>query len=201
MLNNVNCIIKVFENNNLEIFKEDINDREFYYFKASDVGKILGISNIRTSIKNFNDDEKVIRKGVDKKGVEQDTIFLTSVGVYKILYNNKKGKQFRKWVSRVLDDVIFNQGKVLKEYITRYEILQLENEILKNQLKNQLNNNLDENVSEELFPLELENIDNYVIEKKERKDPKEYQREYREKNREKYNTYQKEYQAKKKIVK
>jgi prophage antirepressor-like protein len=53
-----NCIIKAFENNPISILKENIEDKRVYYFRASDIGKVLGIVNIRTSIMNFDEDEK-----------------------------------------------------------------------------------------------------------------------------------------------
>ena len=52
-----NCIIKAFENNNISIVHENIYDKKVYYFKASDIGKALDITNIRTSIVNFDEDE------------------------------------------------------------------------------------------------------------------------------------------------
>ncbi len=56
-----NCIVKAFENNPISIIHEDVNDKKIYYFKASDIGNVLGIVNIRTSIMNFDEDEKVVR--------------------------------------------------------------------------------------------------------------------------------------------
>ena len=71
-----NCIVKAFENNPVSILHEEINNKKIYYFKALDIGKVLGILNIRQSIKNYDeDDERVVRKVYDLKGCEQDTIF------------------------------------------------------------------------------------------------------------------------------
>jgi len=74
------------------LYTEDVNDKKIYYFKASDIGNVLGIVNIRTSIMNFDeeDDERVIRKAYDTEKRIQDTIFLSSQGVYRLLYNSKK---------------------------------------------------------------------------------------------------------------
>jgi len=81
-----NCIVKAFENNPIAILHEEINDKKIYYFKASDVGKILDIVNIRTSIINFDEDEKVVRTTYSSNGGNPETIFLTSQGVYRLLY-------------------------------------------------------------------------------------------------------------------
>ena len=114
-----NCIVKAFENNPISILQEDNDNKRVYYFKATDIGKALDLKNIHVSIQIYDEDEKVLRKAYDHKGNEQDTTFLTSQGVYRLLYNSKKeiAKKFRKWASAILDDLIFNQGKSLKEEI------------------------------------------------------------------------------------
>ena len=87
-----NCIIKAFENCDISILQENTvnNDRKTYYFKASDIGKALNLANIRQSIQNYDSDEQVVRKAYDLRGCEQDTTFLSSQGVYRLLYNSKK---------------------------------------------------------------------------------------------------------------
>jgi hypothetical protein len=89
------------------------------YFKASDVGKVLGIVNIRTSIVNFDEDVKVVRTTYSSNSGNPETLFLTSQGVYRLLYNSKKevAKKFRKWAGGILDDIIFNESKKLKEQL------------------------------------------------------------------------------------
>lgn len=114
-----NCIVKAFENNPIAILHEEINDKKIYYFKASDVGKVLDIVNIRTSIINFDEDEKVVRTTYSSNGGNPETIFLTSQGVYRLLYNSKKevAKKFRKWAGNILDDIIFNESTELKKQL------------------------------------------------------------------------------------
>ena len=86
-----NCIVKAFENNPIAILHEDVNNKKVYYLKASDIGKALGIINIHSTIQNYEDeDERVIRKAYDPQGTLQNTTFLTSQGVYRLLYNSKK---------------------------------------------------------------------------------------------------------------
>jgi prophage antirepressor-like protein len=82
-----NCIIKAFENNPISIIKDN---KKVYYFKASDIGKALNLTNIRASIQNYDEDEQVVKKAYDLRGTPQDTTFLTSQGVYRLLYNSKK---------------------------------------------------------------------------------------------------------------
>jgi prophage antirepressor-like protein len=120
-----NCIIKAFENHPISIISEQIGCKKTYCFKASDIGKALKLSNIAVSIQNFDEDEKVLRKAYDLRGCEQDTTFLTSHGVYRLLYNSKKpeAKKFRKWTGNILDDIIFNDSKELKRQLDEQERL------------------------------------------------------------------------------
>ena len=115
-----NCIIKAFENNNITIIKEEPNT---FLFKATDIGKILDLTNVRVSVQNFDEDEKCVRNAYTVRG-DKDMIFLTSRGVYRLLYNSKKpiAKQFRKWVGNILDDLIFNQGIELKNQLEKYHL-------------------------------------------------------------------------------
>jgi prophage antirepressor-like protein len=113
------CIVKAFEHINISILKEETCSKASYYFRATDVGRVLGLSNVHVSIQTYDNDEKVLRKAYDQKGNLQDTTFLTSHGVYRLLYNSKKdvAKTFRKWVGDILDDIIFNHGLELKRQL------------------------------------------------------------------------------------
>jgi prophage antirepressor-like protein len=126
-----NCIVKAFENNPIAILQEDVNNKKIYCFKASDIGKALKLTNIAVSIQCYDDDERVIRKAYDTTKRLQDTVFLTSQGVYRLLYNSKKevAKKFRKWAGNILDDIIFNESAELKRQLEDQKnlIKQLEN--------------------------------------------------------------------------
>jgi prophage antirepressor-like protein len=115
-----NCIVKAFQQNNISIIKDHDNK---YYFRGSDVAQALGITNIRSSIQNFTDREKGVRK-VDTLGGPQDIIFLSSHGVYRLLYSSKKAvaENFREWVGDILDDIIFNESKELQRQLQEKEI-------------------------------------------------------------------------------
>jgi prophage antirepressor-like protein len=125
-----NCIVKAFENNPIAILQEDVDNKKVYYFKGADIGKALHLTNIRQSIQSYDDDEKVVRKAYDPQGTLQDTVFLTSQGVYRLLYNSKKeiAKKFRKWAGNILDDIIFNESADLKKQLQQNEKLLLEKE-------------------------------------------------------------------------
>jgi prophage antirepressor-like protein/Fe-S-cluster formation regulator IscX/YfhJ len=116
-----NCIVKAFQNNNISIIKDEDNK---YYFRGSDVAKALEITNIRSSIQNFRSKEKGVRK-CDTLGGPQDIIFLSSHGVYRLLYSSKKkiAENFREWVGDILDDIIFNQSKELQKQLENQKLL------------------------------------------------------------------------------
>ena len=136
-----NCIVKAFENNPISIITENIDDKKIYCFKASDIGKALNIVNIRTSITNFDGDEVVVRSTYDTINRNQDTLFLTSQGIYRLLYSSKKelAKKFRKWAGAILDDIIFNESQELKKQLEEQK-QQLEN---KDKIIKQLENRPD----------------------------------------------------------
>lgn len=134
-----NCIVKAFENNPIAILQEDNENKKMYFFKAADIGKALGIVNIHSTIQNYEDeDERVIRKAYDTEKRVQDTTFLTSQGVYRLLYNSKKdiAKKFRKWAGNILDDIIFNESKELKRQLEEKDKLLIKQKEQINQLEN-----------------------------------------------------------------
>jgi prophage antirepressor-like protein len=109
-----NCIVRAFETQHVTILKDETK----CYFRGTDVAKVLEIANISSSIQNFTDKEKGLRK-VETLGGPQNIIFLSSHGVYRLLYSSKKkvAEQFREWVGDILDDIIFNQGKQLQKQL------------------------------------------------------------------------------------
>jgi prophage antirepressor-like protein len=133
-----NCIVKAFENNPISIIKEEKDNKKIYCFKASDIGKALNIVNIRTSIQNFDGDEVVVRTTYDTINRKQETLFLTSQGVYRLLYSSKKdiAKKFRKWAGAILDDIIFNESQELRKQLEKQNKLIEEKENIIKQLEN-----------------------------------------------------------------
>ena len=104
--------------------------------RASDVANVLEMSHVyRSSIQNYTDKEKGVRK-IHTLGGAQDIIFLSSHGVYRLLYNSKKklAQKFREWVGDILDDIIFNNSKELTKQLKEFELkLQIKDSELNNQ--------------------------------------------------------------------
>ena len=75
-------------------------------FQASQIGKLLGISNIRDAIKDFSDKEKGVGL-TDTLGGSQNMIFLTELGLYRILGRSRKpiAHKFQEWMVQVLKEI------------------------------------------------------------------------------------------------
>lgn len=89
--------------------KYDVNiqtENGVTYFQASDIGKVLEIKNIHTSIANFDEDEKVLRELYTPGGTQEAT-FLTEIGVYRLIMKSKKpiARPFQKWVCNVIKTI------------------------------------------------------------------------------------------------
>lgn len=125
-------IVKAFTTNNLHteiIIKGTINDP---LFRASDIGQILDMTNIRTNIQNFDNTEKVIYT-IETQGGTQQVTFLTEKGLYKILFRSRKAiaEQFQNWVCEVIKEIrlngVYNLQKELEK--KQLQIQQVENNV------------------------------------------------------------------------
>jgi prophage antirepressor-like protein len=110
-------IVKAFNENDLHteiVIKGTLDDP---LFRASDVGVVLDISNIRTSIADFDDSEKRAVHTMDGTGRLQDITFLTEKGLYKVLFRSRKpiAQKFQNWVCDVIKEIrvtgIYNMQK------------------------------------------------------------------------------------------
>lgn len=92
------------------------NNEGFPLFKAADIGHILGLTNVRKTIQNYDADEKEMVTVSTTSG-EQTVVFLTDLGVYRILFNSRKpiAVPFQKWVAHAVREI---QKKNKKEYDT-----------------------------------------------------------------------------------
>ena len=122
-------------------------------FRASDVALILEISNIRASIKDFNESEKVVQT-MTTPGGPQKVSFLTHTGLFRLLFRSKNpiALQVQYWACDVVKDLQINQRKQndmmkLQESLEKMELnqrnvpsdeivqIELENEKLKSLLE------------------------------------------------------------------
>ena len=123
-------IVKAFNTNNLhtEIVIKGTYDKPL--FRASDIGNVLEMGNIRTSISNFDDTEKCGVHTMDSTGREQNIIFLTEKGLYKVLFKSRKpiAEKFQNWVCEIITEIRLNGKYELEKQLeqAKNEIVQIE---------------------------------------------------------------------------
>jgi len=126
-------IVKAFNSNELhtEITIKGTSTNPL--FRASDIGLILEISNIRSTIKDFDETEKDVVVITDSIGRNQEITFLTEIGLYNVLCMSRKpiAKIFKKWVFNVIKEIRLT-GEYKLENINRQ--LTIDNNELQNTL-------------------------------------------------------------------
>jgi prophage antirepressor-like protein len=75
-------------------------------FKATDIGNVLGLGNIRSSLQSFRPCDKVVRS-MDTPGGKQDATFLTEPAMYKLINRSRKpiAQKFQDWVAEVITSI------------------------------------------------------------------------------------------------
>jgi prophage antirepressor-like protein len=122
-------VVKAFNSNNLhtEIVIKGTYDKPL--FRASDIGNVLEMSNIRVIINNFNETEKVVHS-MHTLGGEQDVTFLTEKGLYKVLFKSRKpiAEKFQNWVCEIITEIRLNGKYELEKQLeqAKNEIVQIE---------------------------------------------------------------------------
>ncbi|MDD4938248.1 MAG: BRO family protein [Candidatus Shapirobacteria bacterium] len=102
MDNSDNLIIKKFEDLDITVYGTFDNP----LFKANDIGDLLGIKNIRDTIKDYNGKQKGVVL-TDTLGGLQETTMLTEQGLYKVLMKSRKpiAEKFQDWVCQVIEEI------------------------------------------------------------------------------------------------
>jgi prophage antirepressor-like protein len=73
-------------------------------FKAKDIGVLLEIKDINSTVRNYSALHKCMQIMHTVRG-EKEMIMLTELGLYKVLMNSKSNKiaeQFQDWVSKII---------------------------------------------------------------------------------------------------
>lgn len=129
-------VVRAFNNNALAIEITIKGTCEHPLFRASDIGEVLGISNIRSSISDFRETERVSVPHPTPNGIHEVT-FLTTKGLYKLLFKSRKqvAIDFQDWVFEVIEEIRLTgefkrekekqiaeeQARVAKDKITQLE--------------------------------------------------------------------------------
>jgi prophage antirepressor-like protein len=97
-----NLLVKQFQENNITIYGTHENP----LFKAKDIGDLLGMTNIRETIKDYNNNQRCVR-ATDTAFGKKDTIFLTEQGLYKVLMKSRKpiAEKFQDWICEVVEEI------------------------------------------------------------------------------------------------
>ena len=122
-------IVKAFNENELHTEIVIKGTSENPLFRASDVGNVLEITNIRTTINDFNTTEKVVHT-MDTLGGSQQVTFLTEKGLYKVLFKSRKpiAEKFQNWVCEVIKEIrlhgIYDLQKQLEQQKNDIKVLE-----------------------------------------------------------------------------
>lgn len=102
-------VVKAFNTNSLHTEIVIKGTCEEPLFRANDIGEILEMGNIRTTIQNFDISEKVVHT-MDTLGGSQQVTFLTEKGLYKVLFKSRKpiAEKFQNWVCEVIKEIRLN---------------------------------------------------------------------------------------------
>ena len=75
-------------------------------FQANQIGKLLEISNIRETLRDFTDNEKVCVTLTDTSIIRERN-FLTEFGLYRLLGRSRKpiAHKFQEWMVTVLKEI------------------------------------------------------------------------------------------------
>jgi prophage antirepressor-like protein len=78
-------------------------------FQANQIGKLLGIVNLSDNLRDFDNSEKVLCL-TQTLGGKQEIVFLTEIGLYRILGRSRKpiAHTFQKWMVSVLKEIRIN---------------------------------------------------------------------------------------------
>lgn len=126
-------IIKAFNDNHMHTPITILGTPNDPLFRASDIGVVLGLSNINATISNFDDTERT-STSMKTQGGEQTVMFLTELGLYRILFVCRKPIAiiFKKWVCEVIKEIPINGSYELQK--TNQE-LETKNQELKDDLE------------------------------------------------------------------
>jgi prophage antirepressor-like protein len=119
-------IVKAFNSNNLHTNITINGTDDDPLFRASDIALILDISNISKSLKEFNNEEKVITPSHTLGGTQQ-MLFLTELGLYRLLGQSRKpiARDFQRWVAKVIKEIrITGKYELEQQLIEKEKIIE-----------------------------------------------------------------------------
>jgi len=118
--NNTSLLVEKFNDLNINIY----GTYEEPLFKAKDVGDLLEIKDIKSTLRDFDKDEVHSMHLIDSIGRNQETNMLKEQGLYKILMISRKpiAKQFQKWVFNIIKEIRLKGKYDLEEQLKVKEL-------------------------------------------------------------------------------
>ena len=115
-------IVRAFNSNNFHTEITIKGTPEKPLFRASDIGTVLEMGNIRSNIQDLYEDEKAVVVTDTIRG-PQSVTFITTKGLYKILFRSRKpiAEQFQNWVCDVIEELRLNGQYTLQNKVNELE--------------------------------------------------------------------------------
>lgn len=112
--------VKQFNGLNIKVY----GTYEEPLFKAKDIGDLLEIKDIKSTIRDFDKDEVHSMHLIDSLGRSQETNMLTEQGLYKLLMISRRpeAKSFQKWVYNIIKEIRLRGKYDLEEKLKQKEI-------------------------------------------------------------------------------
>jgi prophage antirepressor-like protein len=116
--NETNLLVKQFNDLNINIY----GTYEEPLFKAKDIGDLLDIKKIRTTLDNLDESCKVLKDAHTMGGLQQQ-LFLTEDGLYELLFISRKpiAKQFKVWIRNIIKEIRLKGKYDLEEKIKEHQ--------------------------------------------------------------------------------
>jgi prophage antirepressor-like protein len=106
-------------------------------FQAKQIGALLKMSNILTTITNYSNELKVYKDFVSLGGI-QKTVFLTEAGLYRLLARSNKpvAEKFQLWMIQVLKEI-----RLTGEYKLKQQ-LEIDSKLIYQKAKKEIHNKI-----------------------------------------------------------
>ena len=128
VVNITNLLSTAFGEHNITIY----GTWEEPLFKANDIGDMLGIKHIRTSLTNATGDDVRSTYVIDSLNRPQETTMLTESGLYKVLFKSRKeaAQTFQEHVCKLLKQERLKLGEQLQLDSQKYIAIEKEKMLL-----------------------------------------------------------------------
>ncbi len=113
----------VFEN---QEFKALLDEDGNPWFVAYQVGAMLGLTNSRQIVADFDDDEKLVYT-IDTPAQKRSVTMVSEPGLFKMIFKSRKhaAKRFQKWVTSEVLPSLRKNGTYSLKSLSKLEILEM----------------------------------------------------------------------------